>query len=115
MKITLCWNFFKLHIPAKSLQWIWKWHYYDIWIPGNVLSSINLNVSGTHPADALITTIIIDNNYSKQSKTHLSAHDGLQWKSGTRKKQIINKLLAEGSDLLYLWSFACDINWKSFY
>ena len=26
------------------------------------------------------------------------------------KKQIINKLLAEGSDLLYLRSFACDIN-----
>ena len=62
--------FSSYHIPAKSLQWIWKWHYYDIWIPGNVLSSINLNVSGTHPADALITTIIIYNDYTKQSKTH---------------------------------------------
>ena len=101
------------HIPPKSLQWIWKWHYCDIWISSNVLSSINLNVSGTHPADAPIKTIIIYNNYTKQSKTHLSAHDGLRWKSGTRKKQIINKLLAEGSDLLYLRSFACDINWKS--
>ena len=101
------------HIPPKSLQWIWKWHYCDIWISSNVLSSINLNVSGTHSADAPIATIIIYNNYTKQSKTHLSAHDGLRWKSGTRKKQIINKLLAEGSDLLYLWSFACDINWKS--
>ena len=29
------------------------------------------------------------------------------------KKQIINKLRAEGSDLLYLWSFACDIDWKA--
>ena len=103
------------HILPKSLEWIWKWHYCDIWISSNALSSINLNVSGTNPADALTATIIIYNNYTKQSKTHLSAHDGLQWKSGTRKKQIINKLLAEGSDLLYLWSFACDINWKSFY
>ena len=101
------------HIPPKSLEWIWKWHYCDIWISSNVLSSINLNVSGTHPAD--IKTIIIYNNYTKQSKTHLSAHDGLRWKSGAIKKQIINKLLAEGSDLLYLGSFACDINWKSFY
>ena len=101
--------------PPKSLQWIWKWHYCDIWISSNVLSSINLNVSGTHPADAPIATIIIYNNYTKQSKTHLSAHDGLRWKSGTRKKQIINKLLAEGSDLLYLWRFARDINWKSLY
>ena len=102
------------HIPPKSLQWIWKWHYCDIWISSNVLSSINLNVSGTHSTDAPIATIIIYNNYTKQSKTHLSAHDGLRWKSGTIKKQI-NKLLAEGSDLLYLRSFACDINWKSFY
>ena len=47
-------------------------------------------------------TIIIYNNYTKQSKTHLSAHDDLQWISGTRKKQKINKLLAEGSDLLCL-------------
>ena len=70
---------------------------------------------GTHSADAPIKTIIIYNNYTKQSKTHLSAHDGLRWKSGAIKKQIINKLLAEGSDLLYLGSFACDINWKSFY
>ena len=30
------------------------------------------------PADALITTIIIEITYTKQSKTHLSAHDGLQ-------------------------------------
>ena len=67
----------------------------------------------TQKMHCLITKIIIYNNYTKQSKTHLSAHDGLQWKSSTRKKQIINKLLAEGSDLLYLWSFACDINWKS--
>ena len=98
------------HIPPKSLQWIWKWHYCDIWISSNVLRSINLNVSGTHPADALMKTIIIYNNYTKQSKTHLSAHDDLQWISGTRKKQKINKLLAECSDLLCLWSFACDIN-----
>ena len=81
------------HIPPKSLQWIWKLHYCDIWISSNVLSSINLNVSGTHPTDALITTIKIYNNYTKQSKTHLPAHDGLQWKSGTIKtnnKQIIS-------------------------
>ena len=103
------------HIPPKSLEWIiWKWHYCDIWISSNALSSINLNVSGTNPVDALTATIIIYNNYTKQSKTHLSAHDGLRWKSGTIKKQI-NKLLAEGSDLLYLRSFACDINWKSLY
>ena len=66
-----------------------------------------------HMQQTLITTIIIYNNYTKQSKTHLSAHDGLQWESGTRKKQIINKLRAEGSDLFYLWSFACDIDWKA--
>ena len=75
------------HTPPKSLQWIWKWHYCDILISSNILSSISLNVSGTHPADALITTISIDNNYTKQSKTHLSTHDGLWWKSGTRKKK----------------------------
>ena len=81
------------HIPPKSLQWIWKWNYCDIWISSNVLSSINLNVSGTHPTDALKTTIKIYKNYTKQSKTHLPAHDGLQWKSGTIKtnnKQIIS-------------------------
>ena len=93
-----------------DLKMTWLWHLNIKY----VLSSIDLNVSGTHSADALITTIIIDNNYTKQSKTHLSAHDGLRWKSGARKKQM-NKLLAEGSDLLYLWSFACDINWKSLY
>ena len=82
------------HIPPKRLQWTWKWHHYDIWISINALSSINLNVSGTHPADAPITAIIIYNNHTKQCKTHLSAHDSLRWKSGTIKKQIIKKLLA---------------------
>ena len=103
------------HVAPKSLEWIWKWHYCDIWISSNVLSSISLNVSGTHPTNALITTVIIYNNYTKQSKTHLSAHDGLGWKSGARIKQVINKLLAEGSDLLYHRSFAFDINWKLLY
>ena len=49
-----------------DLKMTWLWHLNIKY----VMSSINLNVSGTHPADALITTIIIYNDYTKQSKTH---------------------------------------------
>ena len=56
-----------------------------------------------HTQQTLITTIIIYNNYTKQSKTQSSLHMMVYNENQVpEKKQIINKLRAEGSDLLYL-------------
>ena len=89
----------------------WEWHY-ENYIMLKFFQVITYQVYNGFENDMIMTS---EYQVRTEFETHLSAHDGLRWKSGTRKKQIINKLLAEGSDLLYLWSFACDINWKSLY
>ena len=59
-----------------------------------------------HSWKQLLFTIIILNNL-KLICLHMMIYNEYQVPEKNKK---INKLLAEGSDLLCLWSFACDIN-----